>query len=64
MLDYLKIMEHKLIDMLSTPTIIRKVNNSNSKSYVHDKLKKELFSEDTRYTEAFLDLIKFKRLEI
>ena len=37
MLDYLKIMEHKLIDMLSTPTIIRKVNNSNCKGYVQVK---------------------------
>ena len=41
MLEYLKIMEYKLIDMLSNPTIIRKINNSNYNGYVHDKLKKE-----------------------
>ena len=29
MLEYLKIIEDKLNDMFSTPTIIRKINNAN-----------------------------------
>ena len=38
MLEYLKIMEWKLIDMVSTPTVVRKINNVKYKGYVNKKL--------------------------
>lgn len=41
MLEYLKVMEQKLIDMLSTPTVVRKINNGNYKGYVYVKKKKK-----------------------
>ena len=63
MLGYLKIMKYKLADILSTPTIIKKVNNSNYKGYVHDKLKKEFIIEDTHRAEEILDYFIFKKLE-
>ena len=63
MLEYLEIMEYKLIDMLSNPTIIRKINNSNYNGYVHDKLKKEFLNWDTRRAESILDSFKFRKLE-
>ena len=40
MLEYLWIMEYKLIDMLSIPNSIIKINKSNFRGYVHDKLKR------------------------
>ena len=54
MLVYLKIIEDRLIDMFSTHSIIRKINNVNYKEYVHDKLKKKLNSGDTHRAEAIL----------
>ena len=47
--------------IFSTPTIIRKINNANYKSYVHDNLKKELNSGDTRRAKAIIDSLKLKR---
>ena len=38
MLAYMKVVEDKLIDMSSTPTVIRKIKDVNYKGYVHDKL--------------------------
>ena len=63
MLEYLKIMEWKLIGMFSTPTFVRKINNASYKGYVHDKLIKELKSGDTRHAETILDSYEFKRLK-
>ena len=63
MLEYLKIIGYLLIDMLSTLTAVRKVDNSNYKGYEHDKLKKESISDNTCHTEAILDCFKFKRLQ-
>ena len=37
-LEYLKTMTWKLIGMLSTPTVVRKINNANYKGYVDKKL--------------------------
>ena len=37
-LKYLKTMTWKLIDMLSTPTVVRKINNANYKGYEDKKL--------------------------
>ena len=31
-------MEWKLIDMFSTPSVVRKINNANYKSYVNKEL--------------------------
>ena len=58
----LKIVEEKLINMFSTPIIIRKINSVNYKGYVH-KLKKELNNGDRSHTEAIHDSHKFKRQE-
>ena len=63
MLEYLKIMEYKLIDMFPTPTFIRKINNGNYNGYVNKKLNKELDTGDARRAEATCDSFKFKRLE-
>ena len=54
MLEYLRVMEWKLIDIFSTTTCVRKINNANLKGYVHNKLVKELNSRDTRCAEANL----------
>ena len=43
-LEYFKIIENKVIDIFSTPTIIIKINNANYIGYLHDKLKTELNS--------------------
>ena len=63
MLKYLKMIEDMLIEMFSSPTIIRKISNTSYKGYVCDKLRKELNSGDTRHAEAVLDSFKFKRQE-
>ena len=63
MLKYLKMIEDMLIEMFSSPTIIRKISNTSYKGYVCDKLRKELNSGDTRHAEAVLDSFKFKRRE-
>ena len=47
--EYLRIMEDKLIDIFSTPSIIKKTKN---KDYVNDKSKKKLQNEDPRHTET------------
>ena len=36
-LKYLRIIEDKVTDMLSNPSIIKKINNVNCRDYVHDK---------------------------
>ena len=46
--EYLRIMEDKLIDVFSTPSIIKKTKN---KDYVNDKPKKKLQNEDPHHTE-------------
>ena len=63
MLQYLKLMEWKLVDMFSTPTFVRKINNDNYKDYVHDKLLKVMSSGDIHHAEAILDSFVFKRLK-
>ena len=63
MLDYLKIMEWKLIDLLSTLFVVRKINNAIYKRYVNKKLNEEMESGNTRLTEAILDSFKLKRLK-
>ena len=42
MLQYSKIMEQKLIDMLSTPTLVGKINNTNYKGFVKKKLNEKI----------------------
>ena len=56
MLEYLKIMEYELIKMLSTPTIIRNVKNSN---YMIN-FKKYLLVEIHAALEQFLILLNLK----
>ena len=47
--EYLRIMEDKLIDIFSTPSIIKKTKN---KDYVNNKSKKKLQNEDPHHTET------------
>ena len=61
MLAYMKVVEDKLIDMFSTPTVIRKIKDVNYKGYVHDKLWEELNSRDTCNTEAIFDSLRFRK---
>ena len=61
MLEYMKIVEDKLINMFSTPTVIRKIKDVNYKGYVHDKLREELNSIDTCNTEAIFGSLRFKK---
>ena len=49
MLEYMKIMEQKLIDIFSAPTLARKINNANYKGYIRKKLNDEI---NSGYTPA------------
>ena len=62
-IESLKIVEWKLIDMFSTPSVVRKINNANHKGYVNKKLNEEMNSENTRLNEAILDSFNLKSLE-
>ena len=42
LLEYLVVIEDKLIDMFCTPNTIRQINNAKYKRYAHDKLTNEL----------------------
>ena len=55
MLEYLKIMEWKFIDMFSTPSVVRKINNVNYKDYVKNE---EIDNRATCHAEAILDSFK------
>ena len=53
LVECLKNIEDKTTDMISTPTIFRKIYNSNY-AYVRRKLRKELNSGDTDHVEAII----------
>ena len=61
-IEYLENMEYELIDMLSTPGIIRKTSNNNYKDYVDKNLNKDLPSGDTIHAESTLSSFKFKKV--
>ena len=63
LLEFLKIMEWKLIDMFSNPSVIRKINNVNYKGYVNKNVNEKMDRGDTRHTKAILDSFKFKMLK-
>ena len=63
MLEYLKIVEDRLNDMFSIPSIIRIINNTNQKESAHDELKCKRESEDPRHADAILDPFKFTEKE-
>ena len=63
MLEYLKIMEWKLTDILSTPNVVRKIKNANYKGYVHKNINEEMNSGDIHHAEAIFYSFKIKRLE-
>ena len=63
MLVYLKIIELKLINMLSTSSVFRKISNANYKGYVNEILNEEMNSGDTCHARAIIDSFKFKNLE-
>ena len=63
MLEYLNVMEWRLIHMLSTPTVARKINNANFISYAKKAINEEMNSVDTRRTEAVFYSFKFNKLE-
>ena len=63
MLEHLKIMQWKLMDMFSTSFVVRKIKNANYKGYVNRKLNEEMNNGDKCHAEAIFDSFKFKRLE-
>ena len=60
MLEYLKTLEWKLIDMLSTPSVDRKINNANCNGYVNKKLNEEMDWGDACHAEG--DEVKIEGL--
>ena len=60
MLVYLKTIEWKLIDMFSTPSVDRKINNANCNGYVNEKVNEEMDSGDTCHAEG--DEVKIENL--
>ena len=48
--------------MLSTLSVVRKVNNAKYKGWVKNKLNEEMNSGDTHRVEAIIDSFKFKSL--
>ena len=64
MLEYLKITEDRLIDMFSTPGIVRKIHSVNHKGYVRDKLKYKIDNHDSHHAEVTLNFLKFKDKKI
>ena len=57
MLEYLKIMEGKLMGMFSIPSIIKEKNNALYKGYMKEKLKMES-EKDSSHVDAIYDSIK------
>ena len=49
MLECLKIIEWKLVDMLSTPILVRKINNAKYEGYVKKKFNEETNNRYTSY---------------
>ena len=49
--------------MLSTSSIIKKINNTNYKGYVRDKVTNKFEDKDPRPVEAILESLKLKRIE-
>ena len=60
-LDYLKIMEGKIINMLCTDTVVRKINNANNKGYIKKKLNEEINIGDIHHAETILKSFKLKK---
>ena len=58
MVHYLKDMEWKLIKMLSTPIVVRKINNEKFQLKRLWKKKEQMVSEDRRHVEAILESFK------
>ena len=48
--------------MLSTLSVVRKINNAKYKDCVKNKLNEEMNSGDTHHTEVIIDSFKFKSL--
>lgn len=63
MLEYLRIIEDKLIDMFFTPSIIKNFNNSKYKNYVHDKLKNKFENGDHLHSKTIHDSCKFQMIQ-
>ena len=57
---YLRIMKDKLIDMFSTPSIIKKIVNANCKSYVYNKLKSKFEKKINTIPKQLLILSNLK----
>ena len=58
MVHYLKDMEWKLIKMLSTPIVVRKINNEKFQLKRLWKKNEQMVSEDRRHVEAILESFK------
>ena len=59
-LEYLRNMEGKPIDMFACPSIIKNINNANYKGYVHVKFKTKFENEDSCHAEAIFDSFDLK----
>ena len=62
LLNYLRIIEDKLIDMFPTPSISKKVSNVNCNSYMDEKLKKFVYREPC-HAKVIFDFFKLKMLK-
>ena len=62
MLEYLKIIKNKSVDIFPTPSIAKNINNVNYEGYEDGKLKKLMY-EGPCCTEAILYTFKLKRVE-
>ena len=61
-LESLKIMEWKLLDLLPTPTAVRK-KNASCKGYVNKQINEKMNSVDIPHAEAIFRSFEIKRLE-
>ena len=59
-LEYLKIMDWKLIDMISYPAFVRKIKHANYKGYVNKKLNKIMIVEINTSLKQLLILLNLK----
>ena len=62
MLVSLKVVKYKLVDISSTPSIVKKVNDINFKGYMDDNLKK-LMNKDPRCVEVIFDSFKLEKMK-
>ena len=63
MLEYLEIIKSRLTHTLSTPSLIKNINNANYKGNVNEKSNEQMNSGDTRHAQAIIDSFTFKKIK-